>query len=194
MINIDSITRFLCANVNIMSDIPFALTPSAAIEGVVDFRTAEGRKLYERVTARLSDILFDCTPENLFRFIEEVSKRGTDHGWTDSNRDDAILLIKEDPSNPDADRYNMLENYGALTMEELKHHEESIIFTESRAAQDNYMLYSCLMNSIDVDAKNKILVHKKEYHLRDPSYCDKVDIDRLGLKGITKSKEVFKPI
>ena len=80
-----------------MSDLPFALTPSAAIEGVIDFRTAEGRKLYERATARLSDILFDCTPENLFRFIEEVSKRATDHGWTDSNRDDAILLIKEDP-------------------------------------------------------------------------------------------------
>jgi len=57
-------------------------------------------------------------------------------------------------------------------MEELKRHEESIIFTESRAAQDNYMLYSCLMNSIDVDAKNKILVHKKEYHLRDPSFPD----------------------
>ena len=103
-----------------MSDVPFALIPSAAIEGVIYFRTAEGRKLYEQATARLSDILFDCTPENLFRFIEEVSKHATDHGWTDSNRDDAILLIKEDPNNPDADRYNMLENYGALTMEELK--------------------------------------------------------------------------
>ena len=100
-----------------MDAAPFALTPSAAIQGVIDFRTAEGRKLYERATARLGEIPYDCTPENLFRFIEEVSKRGTDHGWTDNDRDDAILLIKEDPSNPETDRYNMLENYGAITME-----------------------------------------------------------------------------
>lgn len=151
---------------------PFALTPSAAIQGIIDFRTAEGRKLYERATARLSDTPFDCTAENLFRFIEEVSKRGTDHGWVDNDREDAILLIKDDPTDEESDRYNMLENYGALTMEEIRRHEEATIFGKSRAAQDNYMLYSCLMESLDVDAKNKILVHKKEYLVTDPDDAD----------------------
>ncbi len=66
----------------------------------------------------------------------------------------------------------MLENYRALTMEELKVHEEAILFTKSKAAQDNYMLYSCLIDSLDVDAKNKILVHKKEYFIQDPKDAD----------------------
>ncbi len=87
----------------------------------------------------------------------------------DNERADAILLIKDDPSDPDTDRYNMLENYGALTMDELTRHEEAILFKKNRAAQDNYMLYSCLIDSLDVDAKNKILVHKKEYLLKDPA-------------------------
>ncbi len=123
-----------------MEFIPFALTLSAAIQGVFDFCTAEGRKLEEKATARLGEIPYDCTPENLFLFIEEVSKRGTDHGWVDNDRSDVILLIKDDPNDPDTDHYNMLENYRALTMEELRVHEEAILFTKSRAAQDNYVV------------------------------------------------------
>ena len=41
----------------------------------------------------------------------------------------------------------MMQNYGVLMTKEVKHHQESITFTQGQAAQDNYMLNTHLMDS-----------------------------------------------
>jgi hypothetical protein len=47
-----------------------ALTPAVAIQGVIDLKTTEGRKLYESATHKLDEELYDCKPDGLYQFLQ----------------------------------------------------------------------------------------------------------------------------
>ena len=65
----------------------FALTPAQAYQGIIDYSTTEGRKLYESATRRLypSEEGFDCNPENLHGFLELVANMANAFDWDFSN-------------------------------------------------------------------------------------------------------------
>lgn len=45
---------------------PFALTPAIAATGVVDFKSSEGRRLFQTPTHKLEDDPFDCDADGLY--------------------------------------------------------------------------------------------------------------------------------
>ena len=58
---------------------------------------------------------------------------------------------------------NLLTEYGTITLEQIRAHEESYITMPSRNAQDTNLLYECIMNSVSSEFKAKLTIWKREY-------------------------------
>ena len=79
--------------------IPFALTPAQASGGnILDLRDLGDRKLYHKAVAKLSDELFNCSPEGLFQFLRSLEDRAYEYGWNDEAT--GIMMIPNNPENP----------------------------------------------------------------------------------------------
>jgi hypothetical protein len=63
------------------------------------------------------------------------------------------------------DIQNLIANYGTLTLEQVARWERTYIATQSRTAQDTYMLYTCLVSSLTVAAKKKIMIWADQYSI-----------------------------
>ena len=81
-------------------------------------------------------------------------------GWT---KDGGILWVQR----KGGELINLLESYGSISLRRIQRHERTYWNNGYRMSQDDRMLYECIMNSLSPDGKQKINVHKNEYHLRD---------------------------
>lgn len=77
---------------------PFALTPAAAVCGIIDYSTAAGRKLYAAATAKVEEDLFDCCADDLYSFLRAIKDRAREFGWDAAGV--GILSIPDDPVTP----------------------------------------------------------------------------------------------
>jgi hypothetical protein len=50
----------------------FALTPAVAVQGIIDYKTTEGRKLYSNATYKLDEGLYNCKPDGLYQFLQSL--------------------------------------------------------------------------------------------------------------------------
>jgi hypothetical protein len=139
----------------------FALNPAAAINGVIDYSTIEGRKLYGYATKKLDEELFDCNADGLYQFLQSLGNRASEYGW--DNDAEGIINIPENDIDVDAEEFSLIEEYGQLTMDRIREYDTTYIDTEGRQAQNSYMLYQCLMGSISKEGKKKILIWKDDY-------------------------------
>ena len=139
----------------------FALTPAVAVIGVIDYKTTEGRKLYAHATYKLDEELYDCKPDGLYQFLQALSNRAQEYGW--NHNDSGILNIPTNPLAPESEKAYLIDNYGMISLEQIREFEETYMNLPIRPSQDNYMMYKCLMNSISKEGKNKILIWKKQY-------------------------------
>jgi hypothetical protein len=80
-----------------------------------------------------------------------------------------ILQISENPNDPNSDTDNLIEKYGQISLAEIRALKETYITQQIRPAQDNWMLYQCLMNSISKEGKAKITIWKNQYLVN--GYC-----------------------
>ena len=64
-----------------MAAVTFALSPAAAIHGVINYLTSEGRKIHELATHKLLEDQFDCVPEELTQFMDDLEDRESQFGW-----------------------------------------------------------------------------------------------------------------
>ena len=142
-------------------NITFALTPAMTYEGLVDYSTAQGRKLYDNATAKLDDELFDCNAEDLYAFLKSLKDRARDYGWEGVGT--CILSIPDDPEYPYTLFTSLIDNHGEISIETIRQSEESYICNESRAAQDTAQLYKCLMTSLSRSGKKKVHVWSIQY-------------------------------
>ena len=130
----------------------FADTPGTD-GSIIDFRTPEGCKLYEKASKPLKHD-FDCTTGNLSVMLHELSDRAKTYGWYDG-----ILDIDVG----DGKTINLITHYGELTLEQVKTHVTSYISGKNRARQDSNALFSCLSKSLTPEAMKSIMVHEKDY-------------------------------
>ena len=134
----------------------FALSPSLAnAAAFIDFATAEGVKLYNKATAELAT-KYDVEPETTNLFIEKLRDRAMASGWDAENSN--ILTV---PVNG-RDR-NLLTEHGTMTSEQLRAHVLTYAANETRQAQNAYMMYHCIMNSLTEAGHNKVLNQQDEY-------------------------------
>ena len=100
-----------------MVAVAFALSPAAEIHGVTDYLTSEGRKINGSATHKLSEYQFDCVPEYLTQFLDDLEDRASQFGWSN---DDGILEIPIDPADPMADTDNLIQNYGTVSLKRVR--------------------------------------------------------------------------
>ena len=138
----------------------FALNPGDAIQGIIDYGTAEGRKLYVHATSSImpSDEGYDCTANGLYTFLRELTRRARQYGW-----DNTCCEVALNPANPMGPTRSLLLNHGELTLEQVREAEQAYMFGQTRAAQDTHMLYQCLMNSLSKAGKERVLVWEDQY-------------------------------
>ena len=139
----------------------FTLTPAVAVVGVIDFNTSSGRKLYDMATVKTAEVLHDCQPDGLYQLLQSLSNRARAFGW--DNRIGGILQIPENPNDPKLATDNIIENYGRISLAEIRAFEETYIGEPMHPAQDAWMLYQCLMSLISKEGKDKVTIWKSQY-------------------------------
>jgi hypothetical protein len=138
----------------VANNIAFALSPARATQDVLNFMSKHGMSVWEKGLAKLSDSYFNCSAKGLCNFLELVEKRSDAFGW-----DNSILEIPEDPANILGPTRNFLRNY----LDYLRLVCKQNVNTQTRAAQDLFMLYTCLHDSLTEEGRNKVTQFKESY-------------------------------
>ena len=134
---------------------PFALTPARAVQGLIDYTTRHGQRLYEMATQPL-ETKFDCKPDKLRLFVDTFRKRANSANWL------ATLQVPINGVN-----YDLTDNYGFLTYEQIRNHAMSYINTQTRNYQNAYQIYECLFATLTDDARTKVATRYNEYNVTD---------------------------
>lgn len=135
----------------------FALSPALSDNDVLDFKSKHGIGIWKSGTAKLSEELFDCNSEGLRDFLELVQHRGQVMNW------DSVLDIPVDNANVLGPTVNFIANYGTLSLVYLRGTVEAYMGRQVRVAQDSYMLYTCLHNSLSKVGRDKVTLYKTDY-------------------------------
>jgi len=125
----------------------FALAPAFANPDVLNYSDQSAAKLFKSGTEPLS-IKFDCKPDNLQLFLDQARDKSIVFDWLN------ILSI---PIGGDvAATKDLIESYGEISYENVKAHAINYMNEDSREAQDSFMLYHCLMNSLTDAAQKQV--------------------------------------
>ena len=143
----------------------FALSPAAAVTGPLDLKDNKSHaRIYERACEPLTGKRFDLTEANLQTFLKQVSYKSCKFQW------DGLFSIskKEDLVNkvPNPKVYNLVQEYGKLTIADVKVKTETFSGKPVRMAQDDMMLFNCLMASITDAARNRVQLMDSEFKLK----------------------------
>jgi hypothetical protein len=141
----------------------FALSPAMAIPGVIDFTSRAGKGVFRYSTEKLDEELYNCQPDGMIQFLHSLSVRALEYGW--DNEVTGIMMIPEDATNVLSNINNLIENYGQISLDTIQAFEATYIDQPIRPAQDTYMLYKCLMNSISKEGKSKIMIWRSQFHV-----------------------------
>jgi hypothetical protein len=144
----------------------FGLTPGTAGYQIIDYNSKAGYSKFKAGTSALNEELYDCSPDGFYQFIQDLKSRAEAFGW--SRSPDGILWI---PATDDAnaERINILEEWGRLSLERVTNHEQTYLFTQTRAAQDDRMLYECILNSVSKTGRAKLNIWYNQYKLANPN-------------------------
>lgn len=133
----------------------FLLTPGAD-NAILDLNPGgTGIKTFNKAIEGLSN-KFDGKAESLATFLVSVNDQADTFGWR------AQLTI---PSGaPPVDR-DLIRDYGSITLEEVQTHALTWAGTNTRAAQNAYMMYMFIMNSLTPEFKTKTILQPDKYHV-----------------------------
>ena len=167
----------------------FHLNPSASFRGTLDYTTTASKKLYKSATSSLFDTSekYNCEPGEMLNFLRELDTRAIEYGWNDEIS--GILWIPEDVNDPASTLRYLPREYGRIDMGEIAEFERTYLGRELRTAQDAYMLYMCLLNSLTKEAKMKIQIWESEYIIEN-NRGTKVPSGNLLLKVIIRESHL----
>ena len=97
----------------------------------------------------------------MHHFLKLLEYRANEYGW--DSYVGGILWIPEDTDDPNSELRYLPSEYGRVTLEQITRFEESYLGTQQRVAQDAYMLFKCLMDSLSKEARMKIEAWEDEY-------------------------------
>jgi len=140
----------------------FALSPAAAVAGPLDLNKNKSHvRIYERACVPLPGKRFDLSEDQLQTFLKLVSYKSQEFQW------EGLLTMpkKEDIVNKVANpkMYNLVHEYGQLKIADVKVKANTFIGKPVRMAQDDMMLFNCLMASINETARARIQLMEHEF-------------------------------
>jgi hypothetical protein len=129
--------------------VPFALAPAFATPDILNFSEPAAAKFFKSAVEPLS-IKFDCSPEKLQLFLDQARDKSIVCDWLN------ILSI---PLGGDvAATKDLIESYGEIPYADVRNHALPYMHEDSREAQDSFMMYHCLMNSLTDAAQKQVRV------------------------------------
>ena len=133
-------------------------------------------------TKKLEDELFDASPEELYTFLKSLARRAKAYGWDDENL--GTFQIPEDSLIHNSPTRSLIDNYGSITLANVKEFDEGYLFNQLRAAQDNTIIFQCLMNSLTSTGRKKLQVLEKEYTIENPAIAGEYEMSANALLKI----------
>ena len=127
----------------------FALTPSKAIPGVIDYSTKFGAAIWNNNTKPLTE-KYNLDPKTLSGFLSLVKERVEVAGW------DMTIDVN-------GTKIDVLTHYGTVTPEQVKQTGLLVTAGQDRAAQNSYQLAHFLRESLTEHAKMKLAVKETDY-------------------------------
>ena len=64
------------------------MTPALAEQGIIDYTSRQGYRIYGSATIKLDDIKYNGSADMLFPFLELMEERAKNYGW-----DNGIMMI-----------------------------------------------------------------------------------------------------
>ena len=119
--------------------VAFSLTPMTVNRDLIDFTESGNVKMFTKATAALSDDKFDLEPKNLKFFLDKLSERARDFGWS------AILNVPENAGTQGSPTHSLLDEYGSITLEQTKNHVATYIDAKNRLTQDSYLMAKAIL-------------------------------------------------
>ena len=132
----------------------FALTPALANPDPVDYATSEGMKLYKSATERLTHT-FDSETGSLRLFLQALQLRADSFGWA------SVLMVPDINGVP----RNLITEYGQVTMTDVTNHALTHVHNQTRMAQNSSQLFTCVYDSLLLEALLKISTDSSAYRL-----------------------------
>ncbi len=136
----------------------FALSPALINQGPIDYATAKGFKLWRGAIEPLVKELFTLEAHRFKLFLSTLTERTMVYGWEN------ILNIPVDAAVQAGLTHSLLTHYRQVTLQQVKDHAATYINTQTRAAQNNLLLYTCLATSITPKTKAKAMIFHSDYH------------------------------
>jgi len=136
----------------------FVLSPALINPGPINYSTKEGIKLWRGAIKPLTKELFTLEPHRFKLFISTLTKQTMVYGW------DNILNIPVDMAVQGRPTHSLLTHYGQVTLQQVKDHAATYLNTQTRVAQNNLWLYTCLAASIALETKAKAMIFHQDYH------------------------------
>ena len=165
-INVAAVAAAAAAAAPAVVPAAFARTPALAHTGVLDLASSEGMKIYNAATAALSS-KFSGGPHEIYLLLKDLKQRNTAFGWNGVT----TVTIGGGPAiagaapPPVAITYDLLTQYGMVTLDQLRARAEVYENANGREAQNAHMMYQCLYNSLTDEAKLKVLSDHDDYEI-----------------------------
>ena len=145
------------ANPVATAPVAFARAPQTVSADLIDYQSKHGCQTYKTGTAPLSTEKFSLDGDNIFLIIAALKTRASIMNW-----DATILNVPVNGVNK-----NILQHYSLITKAMTETHVLTYLFTESRKAQDDYLLYICLRQSLTSTADAAIQSWAEDFTLSD---------------------------
>jgi hypothetical protein len=145
----------------------FACTPALARTGVLNLSSSEGMKMYNAVTAALLSSKFSGGPHEIYLLLKDLKQRNTAFGWNGVT----TVTIGGGPAiagaapPPVIVTYDLLTQYGVVTLDQLRARAEVYENANGRGTQNAHMMYQCLYNSLTDEANLKVISDHDDYEI-----------------------------
>ena len=133
---------------------PFALAPGRN-DHILDWTNPAHTKQYYKATSPLdSTKKFDGQPNKIRLFLAHVEDRGQQFNWQSI----LTILVNLPPTS-----YNLVCNYGRMSLQDVHAKALTYVRMQGCKAQDSYMLYNFLIESLTDSFKAQVLLYEQDY-------------------------------
>ena len=150
----------------------FSLSPyhaGIAKAEVIDYTTKTGREHYRAATQSLESNGYNLTANDCFALLNAFRERASSMGW---DREKGVLDIPD----TNGQVHNVVEHYAMLTLKDVEKSEIGHMADDSRQAQDSYMAYQCLYNSLTREARSQMSLLSDKYQIEIKSGERSMDV------------------
>ena len=133
---------------------PFALAPGRN-DHMLDWTNPAHTKQYYKATSPLdSTEKFNGQPNKIRLFLAHVEDRAQQFNWQ------SILTI---PVGLPPTSYNLVRNYGRMSLQDVQAKALTYVGMQGREAQDSYMIYNFLIESLTDSFKAQVQLYEQDY-------------------------------